>query len=67
QASVDPQKLADFAGRHGVAAATFATPAAALEAALGQRGTETPLLVAGSLFLVGAAREYLEHYVETSA
>ncbi|MBO4793195.1 MAG: bifunctional folylpolyglutamate synthase/dihydrofolate synthase [Deltaproteobacteria bacterium] len=67
QASVDPQKLADFAGRHGVAATTFATPAAALEAALSQRGAETPLLVAGSLFLVGAAREYLEHYVETSA
>ena len=67
QASVDPQKLADFAGRHGVDAATFATPAEALEAALAQRGLGTPLLVAGSLFLVGAAREYLEHYVETSA
>ena len=43
----------------GVAGSVHATPAAALAAALADRRGDEIVLVAGSLFLVAAAREYL--------
>ncbi|MBE0598904.1 MAG: hypothetical protein IH614_16735, partial [Desulfuromonadales bacterium] len=52
-----PAALAKAAG--GLPATVFAAPTAALEAALADRPPDGIVLVAGSLFLVGALRHYL--------
>ncbi len=53
------ESIARFAAAAGVESDCFDTPAAALAAALADRRQGEMVLVAGSLFLVAAAREYL--------
>lgn len=53
------ESIAHLAGEFGLAADCFANPATALAAALADRQQGEIILVAGSLFLVAAAREYL--------
>jgi len=57
--SVSADDLARTARGAGVAAEVFVTPDEALEAAMQDRREGEIVLVAGSLFLVAAAREYL--------
>lgn len=57
--SIDPEKLMQQAEKSGILAAEYAKPAAALQAALSNRSAGQSVLVAGSLFLVAAAREEL--------
>ncbi|PLX83604.1 MAG: bifunctional folylpolyglutamate synthase/dihydrofolate synthase [Desulfuromonas sp.] len=57
--TVPRQRLAEEAARAGVPAKVYASPEAALDAALAERGEGEVVLVAGSLFLVAAAREHL--------
>ncbi len=59
QEAVSADRIARLAADAGVAAQCFASPAAALAAALADRQPDEIVLVAGSLFLVAAAREYL--------
>jgi dihydrofolate synthase / folylpolyglutamate synthase len=54
-----PLELAQKGSAAGVASRIFATPAEALTAALKDRQEGEIVLVAGSLFLVAAAREFL--------
>lgn len=56
---VEPGKLVQRARRSGVSAATYASPAEAMTTALADRGEGEIVLVAGSLFLVAAVRDYL--------
>ena len=56
---VPPEALARAATAAGCSAKVFAAPAQALAAATGDRQPEEIVLVAGSLFLVAAARECL--------
>ena len=58
-AAVEPEHLAGLAHAAGCPAGIFADPAAALAAALTDRQEGEVVLVAGSLFLVAAARDYL--------
>lgn len=57
--AVAPEKLVQQARKSGILAAEYSDPAAALTAALDNRTTGQPLLVAGSLFLVAAIRKIL--------
>jgi len=59
-AAVPPAELAEIAASGGVASALWAAPAAALAAALADRCGDETVVVAGSLFLVAAAREILQ-------
>jgi dihydrofolate synthase/folylpolyglutamate synthase len=52
-------EIVRLAGRAGIPARSYASPAAALAAALADRRPGEIVLVAGSLFLVAAAREFL--------
>jgi dihydrofolate synthase/folylpolyglutamate synthase len=54
-----PDEVVRLADRAGVSARAYASPAAALAAALAERRPGEIVLVAGSLFLVAAAREFL--------
>jgi dihydrofolate synthase / folylpolyglutamate synthase len=54
-----PDEIVRLAGQAGVPARAFASPAAALAAALADRRAGEIVLVAGSLFLVATAREFL--------
>jgi dihydrofolate synthase/folylpolyglutamate synthase len=54
-----PDEIVRLAAQAGVPARAFASPAAALAAALADRRDGEIVLVAGSLFLVAAAREFL--------
>lgn len=56
---VEPDKLVQTAQRSGVPGAAYATAGEAMQAALAERAEGEIVLVAGSLFLVAAAREYL--------
>ncbi|WP_303721391.1 folylpolyglutamate synthase/dihydrofolate synthase family protein [Malonomonas rubra] len=58
-ASIDPEKLVQLAGKSGILATKYTEPEAALIAALQNRRLGEVLLVAGSLFLVAAIREKL--------
>jgi dihydrofolate synthase / folylpolyglutamate synthase len=58
-AAHDPEAIAAAARSAGHPAAVFAEPAAALADALADRREGEVVLVAGSLFLVAAARDYL--------
>lgn len=57
--AVPASRIARLATDAGVAAQCFDDPAAALTAALADRQPDEIVLVAGSLFLVAAARDYL--------
>jgi dihydrofolate synthase/folylpolyglutamate synthase len=57
--AVPPEELRRYGEASGVAGSVHATPAAALASALADRRGDEIVLVAGSLFLVSAAREYL--------
>jgi dihydrofolate synthase/folylpolyglutamate synthase len=57
-----PDRLVRLAGQAGVPARAFDSPAAALTAALADLRPGEIVLVAGSLFLVAAAREFLLKY-----
>jgi len=59
--AVPPEELQQLGVAAGVPSSCYATPAAALSAALSDRGAGEIVLVAGSLFLVAAAREYMMH------
>lgn len=59
ETAVPPEELRRRGEAAGVAASVHETPAAALAAALADRRGDEIVLVAGSLFLVAAAREYL--------
>jgi dihydrofolate synthase/folylpolyglutamate synthase len=56
---VEPDKLVQTARQSGVPADVYATPAEAMDAALAERSEGEVVLVAGSLFLVAAVRDYL--------
>jgi dihydrofolate synthase/folylpolyglutamate synthase len=56
---VEPDKLVATARRAGVPADVYQTPARAMAAALDDRKEGEVVLVAGSLFLVAAVRDYL--------
>jgi dihydrofolate synthase/folylpolyglutamate synthase len=60
----DPEQLARMAGETGVEAKSFESTADALKAALAERQSGEIVLVAGSLFLVAAAREFLMNLEE---
>ncbi|MBN1140732.1 MAG: hypothetical protein JXB25_02875, partial [Deltaproteobacteria bacterium] len=57
---IDPHHLAAEGSRNGVASEAFADPEAAFRAAMQRRREGETILVAGSLFIVGAVREVLE-------
>ncbi len=57
--AVDPEVLRKNAETAGCPARTFGSPQEALNTALAERGDDDLVLVAGSLFLVAAAREFL--------
>jgi len=57
--AVDPARIVTVAAASGCAASRYATPRQALAAALQNRDPGEVVLVAGSLFLVAAAREAL--------
>jgi dihydrofolate synthase/folylpolyglutamate synthase len=59
--SVDPELLAEQGAAAGVPAEAYETPEAALAAALRDRRRDEIVLVAGSLFLAAAAREFLQN------
>jgi dihydrofolate synthase/folylpolyglutamate synthase len=59
ETAVPPEELRRRGAAAGLAGSVHATPAAALTAALADRRGNEIVLVAGSLFLVAAAREYL--------
>jgi len=59
ESAVPPEALRQLGEAGGVAGSVHATPAAALAAALAERRGDEIVLVAGSLFLVAAARDYL--------
>jgi dihydrofolate synthase/folylpolyglutamate synthase len=59
ETAIEPETLAAVAAAAGRAARVFPTPAAALATALADRRAGEIVLVAGSLFLVAAARDYL--------
>ena len=59
--SVDPELLAEQGAAAGIAAEAYETPEAALAAALRDRRRDEIVLVAGSLFLAAAAREFLQN------
>jgi len=59
-AAHDPRAIAAAVRSSGCPAAVFEEPAAALAAALADRRPGEVVLVAGSLFLVAAARHYLQ-------
>jgi len=61
EAAVAPEELRRLGEAAAVPGTLHPTPAAALAAALADRGEGEIVLVAGSLFLVAAAREYLMH------
>ncbi|MCK4622470.1 MAG: bifunctional folylpolyglutamate synthase/dihydrofolate synthase [Desulfuromonadales bacterium] len=61
--AVPPEKLVQLARKSGILAAEYADPAAAIAGALQDRTAGQTLLVAGSLFLVAAARE---HFLPTT-
>ncbi|MDK2848107.1 MAG: dihydrofolate synthase / folylpolyglutamate synthase [Desulfuromonadales bacterium] len=56
---VEPDKLVQTAQQAGVSAEVCASPAEAVAAALDDRDEDEVILVAGSLFLVAAVRDYL--------
>ncbi|ABA87997.1 folylpolyglutamate synthetase [Syntrophotalea carbinolica DSM 2380] len=56
---IEPDKLVRAARAAGVLAKAYATPADAMTAALADQGEDDVVLVAGSLFLVAAVRDYL--------
>lgn len=58
-ANVPGAELAAWADAHGIPHRHFAAPAAALEAALSESGEGETVVVAGSLYLVAAARAAL--------
>ncbi|MCM2265554.1 MAG: bifunctional folylpolyglutamate synthase/dihydrofolate synthase [Desulfuromonadales bacterium] len=58
-ATVAPEELVDWARRHHLDAAAFATPEVALTTALADRNPAEPVVVAGSLYLVAAVRSLL--------
>ncbi|OEU77663.1 MAG: hypothetical protein BA869_09925 [Desulfuromonadales bacterium C00003107] len=57
--AVPAESIAHLAAEAGVSACCFVDPASALAAALADRQQGEIVLVAGSLFMVAAAREYL--------
>jgi dihydrofolate synthase/folylpolyglutamate synthase len=57
--SVDPQQIVAQAIDSGVLAQACLSPAEAIETAIKQRNVDEIVVVAGSLFLVAAVREYL--------
>lgn len=59
ETAVLPEELCRRGEAAGIAGSIYATPTAALAAALADRRGDEIVLVAGSLFLVAAAREYL--------
>jgi dihydrofolate synthase/folylpolyglutamate synthase len=65
--SVDPELLAEQGAAAGVPAEAYETPEAALAAALRDRRRDEIVLVAGSLFLAAAAREFLQNQEMPSA
>ena len=65
--SVDPELLAEHGAAAGVPAEAYETPEAALAAALRDRRRDEIVLVAGSLFLAAAAREFLQNQEMPSA
>ncbi len=65
ESAIAPEALAAQACLHDVASSIFADVCDALAAALNDRRPGEVVLVAGSLFLVGAARQWLlEHFSE---
>ncbi|MGE4577918.1 MAG: folylpolyglutamate synthase/dihydrofolate synthase family protein [Desulfuromonadales bacterium] len=62
--AVAVQDLCEAVVRHEVPCSAWLSPAEALAAALAQRSSEEIVLVAGSLYLVAAAREYLQQQDE---
>lgn len=56
---VEPVKLVQTAGQHGIPGVAFDSVREALSAALCDRKAKEVVLVAGSLFVVAAGREYL--------
>ena len=65
--AVSPETLAQAAREAGVPASVHPDAESALRAALSARGAREIVLVAGSLFLVAAAREALERFAEGTA
>jgi len=65
--SVDPDLLAEEGAAAGISTETYETPEAALAAALRDRRNDEIVLVAGSLFLAAAAREFLQNQEMSSA
>jgi dihydrofolate synthase/folylpolyglutamate synthase len=65
--SVDPELLAEQGAAAGISAEAYETPEAALAAALRDRRRDEIVLVAGSLFLAAAAREFLQNQEMPSA
>lgn len=65
--SVAPEQLARQGEAAGITANTYESPEAALAAALRDRRRDEIVLVAGSLFLAAAAREFLQNQEKTSA
>lgn len=60
-ASLAPDEIVRLACQAGIPARAYASPAAALAVALADRRPGEIVLVAGSLFLVAAAREFLSN------
>jgi dihydrofolate synthase/folylpolyglutamate synthase len=65
--SVDPELLRAEGSAAGIAAEAYERPEAALEAAIRDRRNDEIVLVAGSLFLAAAAREFLHNQEKASA
>jgi dihydrofolate synthase/folylpolyglutamate synthase len=64
---IAPEEVARMAREAGVAARSFCSTAEALASALAERSSGEIVLVAGSLFLVAAAREFLMNQEDTGS
>jgi dihydrofolate synthase/folylpolyglutamate synthase len=64
---IAPEEVARMACEAGVAARSFCSTAEALASALAERSSGEIVLVAGSLFLVAAAREFLMNQEDTGS
>lgn len=65
--SVAPELLAELGAAAGIPSGAYENPEAALAAALRDRRNDEIVLVAGSLFLAAAAREFLQNQEMVSA
>ncbi len=66
ETAASPEAIAAAAAAAGRSARVYPTPDAALETALAERRPGELILVAGSLFLVAAARDYLMNRTRTA-